>query len=926
MIQVQLLGPPRVLRDEVPVGFDTRKALALLACLALTDVPRPRDTLAELLWPETDLDRSRGALRRTLSSLRSGIGADRVVATRDHVSLVRDCGVSVDVDRFRTLRARGDLDEAVAAFRGDLLEGFAVRGAPEFEAWLDGEAEALRLELMETLAELAAARESAGDLPAAVTAARRWVSLDPLHEPAHQALIRLCAASGDRAGAVAQYRACVGVLSRELGVAPLTATTDLYEAASRGVTATTASPRVAAVSPGDRGQGQGPVPTGPAPEPAFVGRDGDLASLVAAHRGVRSEGRVALVEGESGIGKSRLVQELLGAVRGAGAVVLTGRCYEDEVGLAFGPVGDLLRDRLREDDAWLRKAGEGVLTEAARLLPELVKGQRVPPPGSFDQPGAEGHFLAAVWDLLTLAVAGTAPGVVVLDDAQWADEATLRLLAYGIRRLAGRPLLVVLGWRTPHDHPVRHAAVAAAQSGGSVHVRLGRLGEESVAEMVRSVRLGAVDPSVVRRVWQATEGVPLRLVELLRTDGDSSTQPTGAREMVSARLGRISEQGRQVLTAAAVLGRPFDPVVARAVSGRSDDETATALRELEGQGVLRRSEGDFDFEHELLRVVVYDETSLARRRLLHGRAAEAIGGPPAVVGRHLQLAGREADAARAFLEAGEQARALFGHDEALRHVRTALGLGHPDRTRLRLIVEELETRLGDYAGALVSLETAAAGCAPDELAGVEHRLGRLHHRRGEYALAQAHLLSALDGTADADLATRAQVTADLSLANHALGGLERARSLARAAVALAEQARDPRVLGQAYNLLGMVGTGDGDTDTDEAMTDLGRARQIAEDLDDTDLRVAVLNNLALAHRTRGALDQALELTTQALELCGPLGDRHREAALHNNLADLLQASGRGQEAMVHLKAAARIFTDIGVEEQPLPEIWKLVRW
>ncbi|MGA8986698.1 tetratricopeptide repeat protein, partial [Aeromicrobium sp.] len=192
-----------------------------------------------------------------------------------------------------------------------------------------------------------------------------------------------------------------------------------------------------------------------------------------------------------------------------------------------------------------------------------------------------------------------------------------------------------------------------------------------------------------------------------------------------------------------------------------------------------------------------------------------------------------------------------------------------------------------------------------------------------YALAQTHLLFALGETANADLGTQAQITADLSLANQALGKRERAMSLAQSAVALAEQAREPRVLGQAYNLLGMVGAGD---DTDEAMINLGRARQIAEDLDDTDLIIAVLNNLALAHRRRGALDQALELTTRALELCGRLGDRHHEAALHNNLADLLQASGRGEEAMVHLKAAARIFTDIGVEEQPHPEIWKLVRW
>ena len=107
MIEVSLLGPPRVERDGVLVAFDTRKAVALLAHLALTDRPRPRDTLADLLWPDTDPDRARGALRRTLSSLRTAVGAERVEATRDHVRLVKDPGMVVDVDRFRDLLDRG---------------------------------------------------------------------------------------------------------------------------------------------------------------------------------------------------------------------------------------------------------------------------------------------------------------------------------------------------------------------------------------------------------------------------------------------------------------------------------------------------------------------------------------------------------------------------------------------------------------------------------------------------------------------------------------------------------------------------------------------------------------------------------------------------------------------------------------------------
>ncbi len=910
------------MRDDVAVVFDTRKAMALLAHLALAEAPRPRDALADLLWPDAELDRARSALRRTLSSLRSGIGSEHLEATRDHVRLVTGPRMLVDVSRFRELRAAGDLDAAVAQFRGAFLEGFSVRGAPDFEAWVEGADESLRRELTEALAGLGTAKESAGDLPGAMAAVRRWLALDPLHEPAHQALIRLHAATGDRAGAVAQYRACVGVLSRELGVRPLTATTELYEAASRGFVGSSsfADPRR---SPGPDLSAGIAAPLPPL-VPAFVGRDEDLADLLAAHRGVASDGRVALVEGESGIGKSRLVNEALTVVRAAGGVVLSGRCYEDESGLAFGPVVDLLRDRLRHDDTWVPEVGSMVRTEAARLLPELAGSHGGRPPEPFDQPGAESRFLAAVWDLLTDATTGPVPGVLAIDDAQWADEATLRLLAYGIRRLAGRPLLVVIGWRTPADHPVRRAALAATRAGGSVHVVPDRLDEAAVAEMVASVRSETPDPSAVRRLWESTRGVPLQLVERLRRPEDETDRPGGTHALVRAGLADVSEQGRQVLAAAAVLGRRFDLEVVRAVSGRTEDETASALRELVQRGVLRRRDDAFDFEHDLVRAVVTEETSLARRRLLHARAADAIAGPPAALGRHLQLAGREADAALAYLEAGEEARALFGNDEALGHVRTALSLGHPDRTRLHVIVADLETRLGDYAGALASLEVAAAGCAPEELGGVEHHLGRLHHRRGEHALARAHLLAALDGTPEADLRARASLTTDLGLATHALGDRDGARSLARTAVALADGARDPRVLGQARNLLGMVATTDGDTD--EALADLAQARRIAEGLDDPDLLVAVLNNLALAHRARGTLDQALELTTTALDLCNRLGDRHREAALHNNRADLLHALGRGEEAMEHLKAAARIFTDVGVEEQPRPEIWKLVRW
>ena len=122
-VDVMLLGPPRVERDGAAVAFDTRKALALLAVLALADRPRPRDVLAELLWPEHDAEHARGALRRTLSALRSAVGPDFVDATRDQVSLVRGPGLYVDVDRFRALAGDGDVAGAAALFRGRVPGG-----------------------------------------------------------------------------------------------------------------------------------------------------------------------------------------------------------------------------------------------------------------------------------------------------------------------------------------------------------------------------------------------------------------------------------------------------------------------------------------------------------------------------------------------------------------------------------------------------------------------------------------------------------------------------------------------------------------------------------------------------------------------------------------------------------------------------------
>jgi tetratricopeptide (TPR) repeat protein len=446
----------------------------------------------------------------------------------------------------------------------------------------------------------------------------------------------------------------------------------------------------------------------------------------------------------------------------------------------------------------------------------------------------------------------------------------------------------------------------------------------------------SMDHELARRLYDETEGVPLLIVEYLNAltaaADESWPVPSGVNDLLRARLDRLSDTGRQLLAAAAVLGRSFDVDTVRAVSGRTDEETVASLEELVRRGLIREGALDYDFVHDQLRRLISDDTSLARRRLLHARAARAVHGPAAVVAHHLQLAGHDQEAAQAYAAAADEARQVYANAEALQHLHAALALGHDSPSTLHASIGDLETLAGDYAAAVRSYELAAADAPAANLPGIEHRLGRLRHRRGEWALAEAHFRAALETLPPDQPAEHARVTADLSLTRHDAGDTAGATELARQALAFATESGDQRALGQAHNMLGVLATADGRIG--DAFQHLRTGRALAEQIGDLPGRVAALNNLALAHRAHGELEPALELANIALALCTEEGDRHREAALHNNLADLHHALGHPDETMRHLKSAVAIFAEVGTPhgttidatDEPRPEVWKLVRW
>ena len=947
-LKVLLMGAPRVEVDGAPIDVDTRKAVALLAYLAIEGEAARRDSLAALLWPEYDTEAARGALRRTLSTLKGGLGGRWLRIDRSTVAFTPDESTSVDVLEFDVLlgaadrhaHGRGDacpscerdLTAAAALYRAEFMKGFSLRDSVDFEDWQVFQAENLRRRLGSVLERLVGLLEARGDLDGAIGKARRWLSLDVLHEPAHRRLMLLLARAGDRAGALRAYRDFVAVLDKELGVAPLTETTELYQAIQEGQVA---APQPVLVPPTLVIERAGPA--------RLIGRDKEMSDLLGALDAAAGRGQVVALEGEAGIGKTSLAEAFLERAASAGSTVTTARCYEEEVSLAYSPVIDALQSALIRSGDWLETVPDHVLAEGVRLVPALAPDVRAET--ELSGPGAHHRFLDALSTLLVAASSGTHPGVLFFDDVQWADEAAVDVLAHLVRRFETKRILLLLSWRTEEvtgDDRVRSLLGNARAKKAATEIELSRLGRAEVAEMVRAHTIESPPSEELQeRLFAETEGIPFFVTEYVAALAERSPEeetwplPGGVRDALKQRVATVGETGSQVLTAAAALGRSFDFDTVREVSGRTDEEVVEALDELMRRQLILEvgATGDprepaYDFSHEKLRTLVYEEAGMARRRLLHRRASVALRrahsgdhSRTAVVARHLHLGGMDQEAAEFYRRAGDYARSLHAHVEALAHFNAALALGHPEAATLHESSGDVHTLLGNYAEALANYEAAAA-LSGEPSPAIEHKIGAVHLRRGDYGLAESHFEESLAGYGVGAAASR--VLADWSMAAHGAGDPQRSRELAERALSYAKESADPSALCRAHNVVGLLATRRGELEA--GTSHLEESLGLAAGLDDAGARVAALNNLALAHRAAGEHGAAIELTVEGLKLCAALGDRHREAALHNNLADLLRATGRSDDAMAHLKQAVSIFAEVGDPGEMEPEIWKLVEW
>jgi DNA-binding SARP family transcriptional activator len=915
MLSIQLLGSPTISADGEPISVPRRKSRALLYYLADHGGPVPREQILGLLWPDHERSAAQQILRTSLHGLRKALGP-ALLATDEMLALADD--VVVDT---RALEARvGDpaadpqqLAAALAAYRGEFLAGFEVPDSDIYESWMLAERERFRQLALRGLAALAQRHEARRDYAAALEALSRALALDPLQEDIQRAAMRVHYLSGDRAGAIRRYEQLRRLLDDELGVPPMEETRALYDAI---ITDSVPTDRLNAGAKGRESAGakvaEPPVapsalrPLASSGQLPFVGRGAELEKL----REVATTHKLALIEGEPGIGKTRLADAFLATFEG---LVLVGAARELEQAIPYQPVIEALRGLLSRADWPAMRAGLVPnlspiwLAEVGRLLPELGdtvgKGGELvsaPLPGAM-RPMDESRLWEGVNQFL-LALARRQPLAILFDDLHWADASTLALLGYLVRQPAPPGATPIAFLATARPAAPRSPLAALIQTltreDRVVRLPLVRLSADDTVTLARRLSPIYAYP-LADWLGRNAEGNPYILAELvryarehslLRPDGvlnlaalsDSPVVPGAVYSLIQSRLERLSDAARRVLDVAVAVGREFDLDLVAGAAGLSEHAALDALDELRTAGLVTPLDGlRYAFDHTLTMEVAFREVGEPRHRLLHRLVAESLerehaGDLDAVAGllaSHFAEGGAPERAAHYAFRAGQRAADLSA-----------------------------------WAEAIAFFEQALAGSANGRRAAIYSALGDAYLRAGaptQSAEAFGSALELAEAAGDQDAANDAR----LALGRALLGQARFAEAIAMAQQAMAsgrpEQVVTAQVLwGTALSIEGV--------DLPGAAEHLAAAETLCAAQSKPDVMANIKFELGSVAAQRGELRAAVALYREALEIA----QNHPVAALygvlaHNNLGyHLLMLGDPGARA--HAEAGLALARETGM--------------
>ena len=704
---------------EPPVPLSLRDG-ALLAWLAL-EGPTPRMRLAQLLWPSSDSEAARNALRQRLFHLRRLFG-EQLVAGHATLSLAE--GVIHDL---------GESDQVLGEGSHDF--------GPELASWLTQQRERRRGRLRQSLVELCDMAAQARDYADALSHARELLALEPLSEEAHRRVMQLHYLSGDRAAALLAFDRCEQVLKDEVGAQPSAETLRLLATVERseavGLAATTQA-----------------VPASVQRPPRMIGRDAELSEMTQGW----AAGQVLAVSGEAGLGKSRLLQAFAEPRRG----VVHVAARPGDAGVPFATLARLLRAVISLAPAQVQVLDAGLRKEVARVLPELAP--------ALPRVTGEGERLVMQSAVRALLASNDDLAGLLVDDLHFADEASLDMLLALIDASEAEGPAHTLRWALAYrpaeaGSPLQALNDALIEQARLRPLTLRPLDEAALAELVDSLGLpGVSGHALAPTLRQRTGGNPLFVLETLKqawverrldalADATLLPRPLSVSRLIERRIAQLSPRALMLARVASIAGVDFEIALAEQVLGVSAMQFADALNELEAAQVLRGNA----FAHDLVFEAVHASVPATIAVHTHGQVAawlEQRASEPARIARHWMAAQQSVRALPWLQQAADAAhRALRFKEyiaflESKSAIETSAGQAKAAFTSLLAAAEEFVN---------VDLESAASAHFCDRLDRLastpEHRVeallqrGHLHQQRGEFNRAEHFARLALQTSA-----------------------------------------------------------------------------------------------------------------------------------------------------------------------------------
>lgn len=689
-LHIELLGGCSARPNgDAPCFLPTRKSQALLAYLA---VPagrfHAREKLTAMFWGETPEVQARQSFRQALLSIRRAVGGGPrpILLTRNGAVALDAQAVTVDVALLEAALAAGTtegLERAAALYKGEFLAGLNLT-EQAFEEWHAVERGRLNGLAVEALTGLVD-RQAPETPQAAIQTARRLLAIDPSQERMHRALMKLLLRQGQRAAALKQYQLCVDWFERELGVEPEEETRQLYRDILRS--AGPGTYRLPAdVTPLRR------QVNARAEEAAMVGRDLEYGCLNdALTKMLDAGGRVVLLRGEAGIGKSRLLREFIGQTIPSGVRILVGRCHETEQILPLHAWIDALRGDDTVLDAGVRdRLGAAASAQLVRVFPELGQsGDR-----SVTQPDQYALLFDALAQLI-LELTSEQPIVFIFEDLHWCDGLSARFLAFLGRRIHRLPVLIVGSMRPEElvDAPVLAQSLRELRADGRLdEISLGALSQADSVALVQALMpsdlRGPQSATTARDIWASSEGNPFIIVEsvrslhydrpVVRQHGEPGLTRT-VQDFVAARLERLTDLPKRLVQVAATIGRDFTFALLARAGQISDVDAAGAVEQLVRRHILTADGERVDFCHDWIRRVAYEQLMPQQRRMLHAAVGGAIeelhrGNKEEIadqLGHHYLQAGDAHRAIPCLIQFADMASRRYALDDALRALQQA---------------------------------------------------------------------------------------------------------------------------------------------------------------------------------------------------------------------------------------------------------------